>query len=72
MTHVHISDGNHAVTLEHDGSDLAYVVEKTQQLWEDTRAPLSSPGPATGFSSQIADQWDHDRRRPVRAERQAP
>lgn len=52
MTQVSISAADHTVTVNHDGGDLTYVIEKTQRLWDETRAAIR-PGPATGFTSQI-------------------
>lgn len=75
MTHVHISDGTRTVTVNHDGSDLDYVIQKTRRLWNNTAPPVpapSSPGPAFGLTTEICRQWDYDhqqgaQRRPVRA-----
>ena len=53
MTQVHISGQDHTVTVNHDGADLAYVLEKAQKLWEDTRpASPPAPGPAYGFATE--------------------
>lgn len=73
MSQVHISSPSHTVTVNHDGGDLAYVVEKAQKLWQDTKGDQPSPGPGIGFTSQISPQWNHDRQngsqyRPVRAD----
>ncbi len=69
MSQVHISGPNHTVTVNHDGADLTYVIEKAQKLYEDTRPADRSLGPgAAGFQTQMANQWDHDRQRPVRSE----
>lgn len=72
MSQVHISSQTHTVTVNHDGGDLAYIVEKAQKLWDETRPPETKTGPGYGFSSQIDPQWNHDRQqgsqwRPVRA-----
>lgn len=73
MTQVHISSAAHTVTVNHDGDNLDYVIGKAQKLWDDTRPPEASPGPAYGFTGQIDGQYNHDRQqgsmwRPVRAE----
>ena len=73
MSQVHISNQTHTVTVNHDSTDLSYLIDKAQKLWEDTRPPAASPGPAIGFTSQINGQYNHDRQqgsqwRPVRAE----
>lgn len=50
MTQVSISTGQHQVTVNHDGGDLAYVIEKAQKLFDDTRPANPPAGPATGFA----------------------
>lgn len=67
MTQVSIAGSNHTVTVDHEGADLVYVVEKAQKLWDETKPAEHGPGPAIGFSSEIHPQWDHDNTRPVRA-----
>lgn len=52
MSQVHISGTDHTVTVNHDGGDLTYVVEKAQKLWEDTRPPARAPGAAFGFQAE--------------------
>jgi hypothetical protein len=52
MTQVHISSQAHTVTVNHDGGDLAYIIEKAQKLYEDTKPPESPAGPAFGFSAE--------------------
>lgn len=52
MSKVHISSQAHEVTVDHDGGDLSYVIEKAQKLWNDTRPPERDPGPAFGFSAE--------------------
>ena len=72
---VSITTEGHSVTVNSDVNDLAYVVEKAQKLWEDTRADPSPAGPAVGFTSQIGPppyvsgnkRWGGEIR-PVRAE----
>jgi hypothetical protein len=54
VSQVHISRHDHTVTVNHDGGDLAYVVEKAQKLWDETRPPEQSPGPAFGFQAERA------------------
>jgi hypothetical protein len=73
VTQVHISSPNHTVTVNHDGDNLDYILGKAQRLWDETRPPDTSPGPAYGFTAQIDSQYNHDRQqgsmwRPVRAE----
>lgn len=52
MTQVHISRHDHTVTVNHDGGDLAYVIEKAQKLWDDTKPTTSTAGPAFGFQAE--------------------
>lgn len=54
MTRVHISRHDHTVTVDHDGGDLTYVVEKAQKLWDDTK-PAHQAGPAFGFQAERAN-----------------
>ena len=56
MSQVHISGSEHTVTVTHDGSDLTYVIEKAQKLWDDTRPAERGSGPAAGFTQQLATQ----------------
>lgn len=51
MTRVHISRQDHTVTVDHDGGDLAYVIEKAQKLWDETK-PAERPGSAFGFQAE--------------------
>lgn len=53
MTQVHISRHDHTVTVNHDGGDLAYVIEKAQKLWDETK-PDERAGPAFGFQAERA------------------
>jgi len=39
MTQVVISGDGHQVTVDHQGADLVYVIEKAQKLWDETRPP---------------------------------
>lgn len=68
MSRIEINAGGRHVIVDHDGGDLAYVIEKTEALWRTTETPQVSPGPALGFQAEKAAQWDHERTRPVRAE----
>ncbi len=52
MSQVHISNQEHTVTITHDGADLAYVIEKAQKLYDDTKPPVPPRGPAVGFSAE--------------------
>jgi hypothetical protein len=52
MSQVHISSQTHTVTVNHDGGDLSYIVEKAQKLWDDTKPPDAGAGPAYGFSME--------------------
>lgn len=63
MSQVHISSQEHTVTVNHDGGDLAYVIEKAQKLWDDTRPPERGPGPAIGFSAER--RWSAHREGPI-------
>jgi hypothetical protein len=49
---VNINGEGHQVEVQHDGGDLTYVIEKAQKLWDETKAPEPSPGPAFGYTSQ--------------------
>lgn len=60
MTRIHISGQGREVTVDHDGAELAYVAEKAQKLWEDTREP-EKPYPAYGFSMEREDRGDRYR-----------
>ena len=51
MSRVQISGQGHEVTVDHEGADLTYVVEKAQKLWQDTRGP-DKPYSAYGFSNE--------------------
>lgn len=53
MTKVNINGANHQVEIEHQGGDLAYVVEKAQKLWDDTKPEDKGTGPAFGYSAQV-------------------
>lgn len=51
MTQVHISRQDHTVTINHDGADLTYIIEKAQKLWDETKPPERT-GPAFGFQAE--------------------
>lgn len=51
MSQVHISRHDHTVTVNHDGADLSYVIDKAQKLWDDTK-PADRSGPAFGFQAE--------------------
>lgn len=53
MTRVNINGEGHQVEVNHDGADLAYVIEKAQKLWNETKPAPEPPGPAYGFSAQV-------------------
>jgi hypothetical protein len=52
VTKVNINGANHQVEIDHDSTDLSYVVEKAQNLWDATK-PADKSGPAFGYSAQI-------------------
>lgn len=52
MSQVHIASNAHTVTVNHDTTDLSYLIEKAQKLWDDTKPPDAGNGPAYGFSMQ--------------------
>jgi hypothetical protein len=53
VTQVHISLNDHTVTVQHDGADLSYVVEKAQKLFNETKPTgRTSAGPAFGFQAE--------------------
>lgn len=53
MSRVHISRHDHTITVDHDGGDLASVIEKAQKLWDETK-PTDRAGPAFGFQAERA------------------
>jgi hypothetical protein len=53
---IHAADGRRVV-VDHEG-DLSYVKEKAMEIWEATKAPEQSPGPAYGF--QAEKRWAGD------------
>lgn len=53
MTKVNINGANHQVEIDHQGGDLAYVIEKAQNLWEATKPEDKGSGPAFGYSAQV-------------------
>jgi hypothetical protein len=62
VSRVEINAGGRQVIVDHDGTDLAYIVEKAQKLWQDTEAVPLPPGPAYGFSMErdpgLSLGWD--------------
>lgn len=58
MSRIEIRDGDRHVIVDHDGGDLAYVVEKAEKLWKATEGPEKSQGPAYGF--QADRRWSAD------------
>jgi hypothetical protein len=52
VSRVEINAGGRQVIVDHDGTDLAYVVEKAQRLWQDTEVEAPKPGPAYGFQAE--------------------
>jgi hypothetical protein len=52
VSRVEINGAGHQVVIDHDGHDLAYVVEKAQKLWETTQGEQPPPGSAYGFSTE--------------------
>lgn len=58
MSQVHISNAAHTVTVTHDGTDLVYVIEKAQKLYNDTRPPERPAGPAVGFQAEREHRRD--------------
>lgn len=67
MSRIEINaDGRHIV-VDHD-SDLDTIKSAALDLWNATNTPRGTPSTAVGFNTQLAPQWDHDRKRPVRAE----
>ena len=65
MSQVHISNATHTVTVNHDGSDLAYIIEKAQKLYDETKPADPQPGPAFGFSSER--RWSAHKAGPINA-----
>jgi len=77
VSRIEINGGGHQIIVDHDGGDLAYVVEKAQKLWETTYRADRAAGPAYGFSSErdrgLNVGWDKRHGgeiEPVRAEGQ--
>lgn len=60
MSRIHINGQGHEVTVEHDGAELAYVVEKAQKLWQDTREQ-DKPYAAYGFTNEREGRTDRYR-----------
>lgn len=58
MSQVHIGGPEHTVTVDHNGGDLAYVIEKAQKLWDDTRPPQRDVLKALGFRT-LDSSVDH-------------
>jgi len=52
MTKVNINGANHQVEVDHDCTDLGYVIEKAQKLWDATK-PADKSAPAFGYSTQV-------------------
>lgn len=53
-TRVNINGSSHQVEIQHDGqTDLTYVVEKAQKLWDETKPADPGAGPAFGFQAQV-------------------
>jgi hypothetical protein len=52
VTRVNINGAGHQVEVDHDGSDLSYVIDKAQKLWNETK-PADRSAAAIGFSAQI-------------------
>jgi len=52
ISRIEINGDGHQVIVDHDGSDLTYIMEKAQKLWTDTKTPGPVPGPAYGFSME--------------------
>jgi hypothetical protein len=67
MSRVEINAGGRHIIVDHDGTDLGYVVDKAEQLWKNAETLDPRPGPAYGFQAEKAPQWDHDRQRPTTA-----
>jgi hypothetical protein len=44
VTKVTINSGGHYVEVDHDSTDLSYVVEKAQKLWDETKPSERSAG----------------------------
>lgn len=51
MSRIEINGGGHQIVVDCNVSDLAYVVEKAQKLWQETKG-ADHPGPAYGFSME--------------------
>lgn len=67
MSRIEIEAGGRRITINHDG-ELAHLADTAHNLWQKTNGPEPSAGPAIGFVAEKAPQWDHDKRRPTRAE----
>jgi hypothetical protein len=62
---IHGADGR-IVIVDHEG-DLSYVQARAMEIWEATATEKGTAGPAFGFITEKADQWDHDKQAPVRS-----
>lgn len=58
MSRIEINAGSRHIVVEHDGGDLAYVIDKAEALWKATEAAEPPPGPAYGF--QADRRWTAD------------
>ena len=52
MSRIEINAGGRHIIVDHDGGDLAYVVEKAEKLWQAVESPEKPPGPAYGFQAE--------------------
>jgi hypothetical protein len=58
VSKVSINGAGHAIEVQHDGGDLAYVIGKAQKLWEDTRQPEQGGAASYGFASEREQRKD--------------
>lgn len=54
---VNINGAGHQVEVDVDHSDLSYVIEKAQRLWDETKPERASPGYA-GFQMDREHRYD--------------
>jgi len=68
MSYVSINADGREIRIDHDMTDLQPLADTALRLWDAT---TSGPRMTAGFASasfEKSAQWDHDRKRPVRAE----
>ncbi len=56
MSRVSINGDGHQIEVQHDGTDLVYVIEKAQKLWAETLHQSGKrPSRPVGFTVEPED-----------------